>query len=257
MLMWRAAGALAAMAILSGCVAAIAPIAAAGVIARKQVKLKSEKISPKRGRPGSAKRGKGRPGKAELLPLKELPPPDPMPLSPFGGFQSYVLAQHQRGVAGEKRDSAVMAPDSTLSRPTVVPCDARPTAVIVDADLRDGGKPLSAALTSVRAGGVKVLWIAGESEMALPEALTDAGFAAGDSILTPQTGKSHKQAVRQFATIDHCIVAIVGRRRGDMDELYDYLRNPDMPVPSDILWNRGWFLIPATPNPNPAPKGIP
>jgi len=231
----------------------VIPIAAAGMIARKQLKLPSEKlVRTPRAAPVDI-------GSVTVLKTTTLPAPVATPPSPFEEFAAYALEQHKLGLAGEKRESAVMAPDSTMRAPTVVPCDQRPTAVMVDADLQSGGRALGSALAKLRGEGVKVLWVldAGNDAALAPAALSQAGFAEGDAVLASQGKDQRKQLVRQLATIEHCIVAIAGRRRGDMDELYDYLKDKTAPVPSDVLWNQGWFLIPATATPRPIPKGTP
>jgi len=238
---------------LQGCVAAVIPVAAAGLIARKQLKLPSEKLVR------TARVAPTTTGSVTVLNMTSLPAPVATPPSPFEDFAAYALEQHKLGLAGERRESAVMAPDSTMRAPTVVPCDQRPTAVMVDADLQSGGRALGAELTKLRGEGVKVLWVLDEGNDAAlaPAALSQAGFVEGDTVLASQGKDQRKQLVRQLATIEHCIVAIAGRRRGDMDELYDYLKDKTAPVPSDVLWNQGWFLIPATVTPRPTPKGTP
>ena len=130
---------------------------------------------------------------------------------------------------------------------------------MVDADLQSGGKRLSAALGKVRAEGLRVLWVLDDREDAsvAPSALGQAGFTPGDEVLAARNGNQRKQLVRQLATIDHCIVAVAGARRGDMDELYDFLKDKGTHVPSDVLWNQGWFLIPAAEQPRPTTKGTP
>ena len=231
------------------------PIAAAGLIARKQLKLPSERLAPARRVPETPGQGAVPPSSLSSLSAAALP----APATPFDQFAAYAIDQHKLGLAGEKRDSVIMAPDSTLGDPTVVPCDQRPSAVMVDADLQSGGKRLSAALGKVRAEGLRVLWVLDDREDAsvAPSALGQAGFTPGDEVLAARNANQRKQLVRQLATIDHCIVAVAGARRGDMDELYDFLKDKATDVPSDVLWNQGWFLIPAAEQPRPTTKGTP
>jgi hypothetical protein len=245
--------------LLQGCVAAIVPIAAAGIIARKQLKLPSERLARAPRKVNVAIVEAEKPGAIQVLSSTSLPAPQATAPSPFEDFASYAIEQHKLGLTGERRESAVMAPDSTLRAPTVVPCEQKPTAVMVDADLQSGGRPLTGALATLRAENIKILWVLddGTDASVAADALSQAGFRAGDTVLASQRKDQRKQLVRQLATIDHCIVAIAGRRRGDMDELYDYLRNPNTPVPSDVLWNQGWFLIPETSNALPTKKDIP
>ncbi len=244
---------------LSGCVAAVVPLAAAGMIARKQLKLPSERLSRAPRKVDVALVGAGQAGSIQVLSTTSLPAPVVTPPSPFEDFAGYAINQHKLGLVGEKRESAVMAPDSTLREPTVVPCDQRPTAVMVDADLQSGGRDLAAALAKLRESGLKILWVLddGDDASVAPAALSQAGYRDGDAVLVAKGRAERKQYIRQLATIDHCIVAIAGRRRGDMDELYDYLKDKTTPVPSDVLWNQGWFLIPVSGAPRPTTKGTP
>ncbi len=230
--------------LVSGCAAAIIPVVAAGLIARKKLRLPSERLSRTPPKVDVSVGTREPAGGIQILATTSLPAPTPP--SPFDGFAAYAIDQHKLGVAGEKRASAIMAPDSTLRDPTVVPCDQRPSAVMVDADLQSGGPELAGSLARLREAGLKVLWVLddGDDIGVAAAALSQAGFREGDKVLASQGKNQRKQLVRQLATIDHCIVAIAGGRRGDMDELYNYLKNPNTPVPSDVLWNQGWFLIP-------------
>lgn len=253
------AAAVGAAMLLQGCVAAVIPIAAAGMIARKQLKLPSERLQRAPRTVDVALVGPTQTGSIQVLSTTSLPAPVAAPPSPFEDFAAYAIDQHKLGLAGEKRESAIMAPDSTLREPTVVPCDQRPSAVIVDADLQSGGRALSTVLAKLRAEGLKILWVLddGDDASVAPAALSQAGYRDVDAVLVAKGRAERKQYIRQLATIDHCIVAIAGRRRGDMDELYDYLKDKTTPVPSDVLWNQGWFLIPASATPRPTTKGTP
>ena len=54
-----------------------------------------------------------------------------------------------------------------------------------------------------------------------------------------------KQLLRADANNDVCVVAIAGEQRGDFDELFDYLRNPDAAIGLDLMMDNGWFLVPS------------
>ena len=172
------------------------------------------------------------------------------PLAPadrYTPFVSFALEQHRVGTAGEARASVVLAPGSSLERPLVVPCDQRPTAVVVDADQIAGGVQLSNALKRLRTSGVIVLWTAdgAKNEAVFRQRLAAAGIdMANDRLLIPGPAAPRKQVARQLAAVDHCIVAVLGARRGDMDELYDYLKKPKAAFRLDVLWDAGWFLLP-------------
>ena len=66
-----------------------------------------------------------------------------------------------------------------------------------------------------------------------------------DQMLLIRGPDDRKQVLRIQANADVCIVAIAGDRRGDFDELFDYLRNPAGAVALYPMMRAGWFLIPA------------
>ena len=48
-----------------------------------------------------------------------------------------------------------------------------------------------------------------------------------DPLLLVRNEDDRKQTLRAGGQLDVCVVAIAGDRRGDFDELFDYLRDPD------------------------------
>jgi predicted secreted acid phosphatase len=96
---------------------------------------------------------------------------------------------------------------------------------------------------------VVVLWItalpAGDvSEVA--EALKTSGLdpASTDPLLLVRSAADRKQVLREDAQRDVCVIAIAGDRKGDFDELFDYLRDPASGESLDYLLGAGWFILP-------------
>lgn len=279
---WRTAGwlaILAAVPALSGCVAAIVPVLAAGAMGREVVRgdgapdhrertvgdaLPADDDISKR--PGAAVDVGDEDGDGEvaaILTTDRLPEPGsstaapttaPGPSTPWRLMADYVL--RQRGTAASGR-SVVLAPLPRLSAPEFLPCHDKPLAALIDldADGADPSRPLDPAGVTVattraaldlHTAGVRLLWLTDRpaSQAAdVRQLLTRSGlFAEGDRLLAADG--SRKQERRWAAARSHCVVAMMGDRRGDMDELYDYLRKPEAAHMLDGLWNAGWFLAP-------------
>lgn len=180
------------------------------------------------------------------------PPPraaSAAPLAMYQAFVQYTLNEHDAGKVGGLRRSAVLAPATDLRDPKALPCGMRPTAVIVDVDVLgspDAAKPIGAATQMLRADHVTVLWIGNVREAGggVRARLAKAGLAAmpADHILEAHDNDTRKQVLRQKAASQFCVVAVAGARRGDMDELYDYLRPGADALKLDRRFGAGWFL---------------
>ena len=68
--------------------------------------------------------------------------------------------------------------------------------------------------------------------------------AGTDPLLLLRTPRDRKQALREEASLDVCPIAIAGDRKGDFDELFDYLRDPQAASGLDSLIGSGWFIVP-------------
>ena len=101
----------------------------------------------------------------------------------------------------------------------------------------------------MRVAGVAVVWItalpAGEVT-AVAEALKTSGLdpAGSDPLLLVRSAADRKQVLREDAQRDVCVIAIAGDRKGDFDELFDYLRDPASGASLDYLLGAGWFIVP-------------
>jgi hypothetical protein len=278
--MARQRGALAVLALaplLSGCLAAVAiPLVAGGGLAR----MTSHRVraatpaaepaaKPKRGAKRSGKEASrqatslDKSAKAVLTPLKELPPPDALAGAGadngWASFFTYALAQ--RPVDGEAKTlrSAVLKPNSSLELPERRACSTPYPAVVIDLDgmsapfapekLATAPAGVAEGLARLRQQGIVVLWISqlpASRAADVARALKTAGLdpQGQDQLLLVRNGDDRKQVLRDNASDDVCIVAIAGDKRGDFDELFDYLRNPDAAVGLDTMMGQGWFLVP-------------
>ena len=198
------------------------------------------------------------PTRLSNLPVPSAADQSPVAGSPYARFARFALAQQAERAAGGTVRSAVLVRGVSLSAPRFTPCQDRPLAVAVDLDA--SGAPLSGpldparssaelatALASLRSAGLAVLWLSDRPPAQRAEverALARAGYWSADDRLLLDAG-TRKQERRWAAADDRCVVAIAGDRRGDMDELYDYLRTPEAAHLLAGKWDAGWFLAPA------------
>lgn len=198
-----------------------------------------------------------------LTGLTALPAPGSSPSA--GGaslpaFVRYALTAAQPK-PGQPFHSALIDPATLTGQPTRPDCGTQPPAVVIDLDpgktAFDLDDPPAAApglaeqLAALRAAGLTVLW-----QTALPVAKSERLYstlaATGldpdrtDRLLLARKAGESKQARRQAAARDWCIVALAGDSKGDFEEAFDYLRDPGGPIATALSANlgEGWFLIP-------------
>jgi len=263
--------------LLSGCLAAVAiPLVAGGGLAkmtshrvRAATPAAESAAKPKR---GTKRRGKqvSRPAapldksvKTILTPLKELPPPDARgpaaPETPWASFFAYSLTSRPLDGQPTTLRSAVLKPNSSLELPERRACSTPYPAVVIDLDgvsvpfapekLAMAPAAVAEGLARLRQQGIVVLWISqlpASRAAEVARALKTAGLdpQGQDQLLLVRNGDDRKQVLRDNASDDVCIVAIAGDKRGDFDELFDYLRNPDAAAGLDTMIGQGWFLVP-------------
>jgi len=109
---------------------------------------------------------------------------------------------------------------------------------------------LAEALSALRAAGITVMWTSAlqvEQAEKVAAALARTGLdpSKTDRLLLLKGPGDRKQARRLSAARNWCVVAMAGDRRGDFDEAFDYLKDPDTQIPADRLFGNGWFLAPA------------
>ena len=264
---------------LSGCVAAL-PLAAAGVIGKSTFDRRGQRGTDRRAervvervarsarRPPSppARRGTGTPSAASVAALEgvragalqDATGPGDETGAPWAQMTAYALGQARSRASGREVPGAVLAQASPLDKPVFVPCGAKPVAVLVDLDgttslsapLDPGSVPAPTTSAAVRLheGGVAVGWLSDRPSGQADDvrgALTRAGLWADGDRLLLNNGK-RKQERRLAASQDLCVVAQLGDTAADMDELFDYLRDPDAAKALDPLFNQRWYLAAPT-----------
>ena len=109
---------------------------------------------------------------------------------------------------------------------------------------------LAEGLARLREAGIVVLWVSQASANEVRK-VADALLLSGldptghDPLLLMRNAQDRKQTLRLEANLDVCVIAIAGDRRGDFDELFDYLRNPDAATGLEGMIGSGWFVAPA------------
>lgn len=266
--------ALAALPLLSGCVAAVAiPLVAGGTLyARKHgafvraatpVDAVAPYAGPQRAGPVPPL-AEGQTARTVVLTnLTALPPPSASDLSPgadpWRAFLDYALAKGAALKDAARPESALIVPDGLFVAPSRRPCAQRFPAVILDLDQARtafvpaaGERPaagLAEGLARLREAGVVVLWLT-ELPAAQVGAVAGALRASGldpegkDQFLLVRGPDDRKQVLREQANEDVCVVAIAGDQRSDFDELFDYLRDPSGAAGLDAMLGEGWFLVP-------------
>ena len=191
--------------------------------------------------------------------LSELRPPAPTAPDPWRDFVDYA-ADKGAAAAGKARGRSVLLEAGTpIGLPKLRQCEGKPPAVVLDLDsgaqafapgaAHTPSPALVDGLARMREAGVVVLWItalpAGEVS-AVAEALKTSGLdpAGSDPLLLVRSAADRKQVLREDAQRDVCVIAIAGDRKGDFDELFDYLRDPASGASLDYLLGSGWFIVP-------------
>jgi hypothetical protein len=268
----RLAPALAALALLpslGGCVAVAmaVPVAAAAGIIGKNVRVRAATPVPERSDAALAPAGVRSASGVTLTTLTELPPPSIAGTAndPWLPFVRYAL---DRAADQDDSQSALLAPGAaTRLAEQRLECPERQPAVIVDLDMGpatfapDGGivssPGLAEGLARLREADIVVLWLARTDANRVRE-VADALVLSGldptgrDPLLLIRNPDDRKQTLRQEANLDVCVIAIAGDTRGDFDELFDYLRNPDLALGFEGMIGSGWFLTPVPLAPPPA-----
>ena len=186
----------------------------------------------------------------------DVSPPDRPTADPWREFVDYAA---NKATAAAHERSVLLAAGSPISLPKLRQCDGKVPAVVVDLDPETNAfapnaatKPspaLVAGLAQLREAGVVVLWITAVPAVdvgAVAEALKSSGLdpAGSDPLLLVRGGDDRKQLLREDAARDVCVIAIAGDRKGDFDELFDYLRDQRSGESLEYLLGAGWFILP-------------
>lgn len=188
-------------------------------------------------------------------------PAEPIPVAArsagYLGLTSYALSRASSPMADAVLD--VIDPNDPLSAPRRAQCGKLQPAVLIDLDpelnvfdpAAAAPQPgLAEALSALRAAGITVMWTSAlqvEQAEKVAAALARTGLdpSKTDRLLLLKGPGDRKQARRLSAARNWCVVAMAGDRRGDFDEAFDYLKDPDTQIPADRLFGNGWFLAPA------------
>ncbi len=262
-----ACAALAALPLLSSCIAAALPLVAASGILARQVRSRSQVVAAlpaanaARSAAVEAALADGR--MVVATGLTALPPPSGTDdeQAAWFDFESAALAGAERLAKGEVTTSALLTREAALSfQNQTRPCESREAAVAIDLDPGAGvfdpaaatrPEPALAALVAeLRRAGLIVLWVSQASAnevAAVGGALQASGLdpLGRDPILLSRRADERKQVLREEANQTVCIVAMAGDRRSDFDELFDYLRDENLISAYDAQLGQSWFLVPA------------
>lgn len=257
---------------LSACVAAIIPIAAAGMIGKKQI---------------DAAKNRTRQAEVTLMDVPSpsglqsnpiaQPPSSPNPLIAADGgvsaldrlaqsgiqnayvpFARYALEQAVKRERGEAVRSAVLVDQVSLLNPEMMPCGALPMAVLIDIDIAPGTpKEIEVApqngfgplLQILRESGVRIIWIGDMTAHSAAPILDilrtgDAPALRDEDVILLRDKNARKQEQKWQLAQSNCVLAVAGDRKADFDELYDYLRVPDYAIRLESFTGRGWFDLP-------------
>lgn len=246
---------------------AIAPLAAGGAIARKQLERPDEasRRAPQVTLPAPQQPVAAAEGASAAAPSAEaeIPPyarPNSPPATGLEAFASFAATRAQP-TPDRPQLSALIDPATLLDTPARLPCGKVPPAVVIDLDpgtatldLNDPPRAapgLAEALGRIRGAGITVFW-----SSALPIKQADRLYAVlravgldldgTDRLLLPRKASERKQERRLAAAREWCFVALAGDRRGDFEEALDYLRDPAGPIAQAMapLDGQGWFVIP-------------
>jgi len=271
--------ALAFLPILTGCVgAAVIPLLASGPLfgrhhVRAATPVPKSKTKP-RASPRPAQTGNPVPNanaQAAASPANEPPAPSGPPAAPepWQKFFTYALGSEDASGYVSNGRSVLLISDPPIDMPSLRDCQTPVPAVVIDLDdqatsfdpQRLGMAPAGVAegLAKLRKAGIVVLWISQLPAARAPEvaqALRTSGLdpAGVDQLLLIRNPKDRKQLLREDANEDVCIVAIAGDKRGDFDELFDYLRRPWEAAGLDAMLGSGWFMVPSLDAPATAEK---
>lgn len=256
---------LAAVPLLSGCVAAAIPVVAAGAMAGKRIAKKenTEVVAPAPEVAAVPVVVAAPPAPvAEPAAVAIAPPPSVAEMSMGEGlppFVAYALAKVKAREEGGAVASVALVDKVDIDAARFLPCDGLPLAVMLDLDAATapegdaaklgGTSGLAEGLAALRKREVHVLWVAADPrdrEAALRSKLIASGLdpAGADELVLVRGPGDRKQLARLDAARGHCVIAIAGDQRADIDELFDYLRSPDRAFALDKMWGAGWFLMP-------------
>lgn len=267
---------------LQGCVAAVFPLAAGGLIGNRALSGNDDSTSEAPANvaerspvdDAATSQSPGDATNADLVPLDAAAPNSGLrdvttsPASDSGRLDAsgsaFAINQllsyaNQREIASGKVPDSAMLSDRVSLKPERAQCNAITPTVLIDLDPAGGifdpgsaARPpsgLGIGLARLRLGGVAIAWISAnpmEKAGAIRTALARTGLDVNeeDRLLLLRNADDRKQSLREDLAGVACLIAIAGDTRSDFDELYDYLLNPADARSLEPLIGDGWFLIP-------------
>jgi hypothetical protein len=243
---------------LGGCVVAAVPVVAGAAIARSEAQRAKRKaaatVAPA---PTPA---------PTTAPEVRVTVGEPGSAAPPVAVEFAPLVDHVRSRATLWREGApikslVLDDRQSVLNPIAIDCQRRQPVVLIDLDpaaartLPPVETMLAApgwtgALAAIRDLDVGIVWITARMQSearSVQSRLTATGLDpwSRDTVATTPSARGRKQDVRLEQARRHCVLAVVGDKRGDADEAYDYLRSPNAVLPIDDNWGAGWFLLPS------------
>ena len=249
--------ALASLAMLQGCIAAaLAPLAAGGMIVRSAVTGERSRQALVEGTTLDIE-ALGDDIFAEIADLQvrtdaRIARPIPQ-TGPLARLYSYTLAGIER--LGDVPSALLKNPERL--RPERAECTADLPAVLIDLDPEGGlaalegplpdTAPLAAVLGDLRGRGVAIAWMTDrtpEEAGALRARLAESGLdeAGRDPLFVQRFPGERKQPRRRALGETHCVLAMLGDERRDFDDLYDFVRDPAVALPLEVMVDDGWFI---------------
>jgi hypothetical protein len=174
-------------------------------------------------------------------------------------FASYAIGEAKRRQESGFARGVVLIEKASLLQPQTIDCGAKSMAAIIDLDVAPGTPPemlvqrqngFATLLALMRESDIRIIWFAETSDDALKpilDLLKDGDqpvIAEADLMMVGLPGRYRKQERRWQLASEYCIVAMAGDRKGDFDELYDYLRDPDYAIRLESFMGKGWFELP-------------
>lgn len=263
---------------LSGCVAALIPLAAMGTVTargnRAEIQQNRERRFAERLAREAAEEAASLESGLAMSATPAVPAASPGLAaieamggpSRYGELTRFALDRLARRTGGEALTSVVTVEGFDITRPAFIPCGNLPPAVVIDLDDANAGldpalgemltaerlraEPgLAAELARLRAAGIAVLWLSDqgfEVDQAVYANLQASGLdsAGRDPLYAQMVPDDRKQGRRQEIASRYCVLAVAGDKRGDAEEAYDYLVRPELAAPLENLWGNGWFILP-------------
>ena len=234
---------------LSGCVAALLPLAAVGAMGKSQIDRAEAQGALRNAGAVEVTFGGGAPGAVEPIDFagadvgseggtggpdvrdirdylaqmtRAVDASEPVP---YADFAQYALEQSARAESGAGIQSAVLKPGFALQKPVTMPCGGKPSAVLIDLDVEEepnGTAPLlhadklyrqhglSEAVAAIRSAGIDIVWLSDSPATAAREVRAML-HAAGLAEPTGATTTENDNGSGQFLFLDR------GQRDGEAD----------------------------------------